>query len=405
MAPLASIPEGRWPAVQYETVPWVSKHAQGSASRNEIRKHQGPYQAAIPGEIAALEVPLSGELTAAIDDASIEIARFDEQMGADIAPFAALLLRSESAASSQIENLTASARAIAEAEISGTSLGSNAAQVVANVGAMKAAIDLSSDLSTHSILTMHDTLMRPHDPQIAGRWRQEQVWIGGSRIGPHRATFIPPQSWRVQAGLEDLVAFMRRDDVPVMAQAAIAHAQFETIHPFVDGNGRTGRALVHALLRGKGLTRHVTVPVSAGLLTNVDGYFGALGDYRNGDPEPIVMGFVDASFAAVGNGRELVQDLKRIRASWDERIKARRGAHAWRLADLLLLHPVLNSETIATSLGIAASNVYAPIEPLLSAGILTPANDRRRGQIWRSNEVLAALDAFAVRAGRRLARR
>lgn len=390
-----------WPAVTHESLPWVSKFAQGSASRNQIRKHQGPYDAAIPAVIAAAPVPVTGDLLAAVDEASAEIARFDEQIGADIAPFAALLLRSESAASSQIEQLTASARAIAEAEISGGTARSNAAHIVANTRAMIAAIDLSSELSGDAILAMHDALMRSHDPQIAGRWRNEPVWIGGSSLGPHQASFVPPQFTRVPATMADLVSFMRRDDLPTLAQAAIAHAQFETIHPFVDGNGRTGRALLHALLHGKGLTRHVTVPVSAGLLADLDDYFTALNSYRAGDPSAIISSVVNASFAAVTNGRELVSDLRMIRASWDDRIKARRGANAWRIADLLLAHPVVNVDIIASALDIAPSNVYAPIEPLVAAGILTLANDRRRGKIWCTQEVLTALDLFAARAGRR----
>lgn len=390
-----------WPAVAYESLPWVSRYAQGSASRTEIRRHLGPYEAAVPAAIAGLAVPIAGDVLAAVDEASVEIARFDEQMGAEIAPFAYLLLRSESAASSQIEKLTASARAIAEAELSGMKSGSNAAQVLANTRAMTAAIDLSDELSAHAILAMHDALMRPHEPKIAGRWREEQVWIGGSSLGPHRAVFVPPQCSRIPTAIDDLVAFMQRDDLPALVQAAIAHAQFETIHPFVDGNGRTGRALVHALLHGKGLTRHVTVPVSAGLLAAVADYFSALDDYRAGEPASIISRFVDATFAAVTNGRELVQDLRAIRSSWNERIRSRRGANVWRIADLLLVHPVVNVESIATSLGIAPSNVYAPLEPLLEAGILAPSLDARRGQIWRSNEVLSALDSFAARAGKR----
>ena len=394
---------GQWAALTFEQVPWVSKYEQGSASRNEIRKHQGPYSAAIPAEIAGLDVQLPGELSASVDEAAVEIARFDEQMGADIAPFAALLLRSESAASSQIENLTASARAIAEAEMSGGRGVSNAAQVVANTRAMSAAIDLSSNLSTDAILAMHDALMRPHDPDIAGRWRSEQVWIGGGRLGPHHAQFVPPQHSRVPAAMDDLIEFMDRDDLPALVQAAIAHAQFETIHPFADGNGRTGRALVHSLLRAKGLTRNVTVPVSAGLLVDIEFYFAALNAYRAGNPDAIIACLADASFAAVANGRALVEELREIRASWDERISARRGANTWRIADLLLARPVLDAATIGVALGIAPSNVYAPVEPLLSAGVLTQANDKRRGQIWRSREVLAALDAFAARAGKRRA--
>ena len=141
--------------------------------------------------------------------------------------------------------------------------------------------------------------------------------------------------------IDDLVEFIGRDDVPVFAHASLAHAQLETIHPFEDGNGRTGRALVHAMLRSKGLTRTVTVPISAGLLVDIDAYFAALTAYRAGTPELIVERFAEAAFAAVANGRALVSDLRGVRAEWQARIRARRGAAAWQVADLLLRQPVV----------------------------------------------------------------
>ena len=151
------------------------------------------------------------------------------------------------------------------------------------------------------------------------------MWIGGTSFGPHAASFVPPHHEHVPALVDDLVRFARRTDVPLLARAAIAHAQFETIHPSPDGNGRTGRALINAMLRGHGLTKNVTVPVSAGLLTNTTSYFGALTDYRAGDPAAIVVDLAEASLEATSNGRQLVRDLNAVRAGWDEVIKARRG--------------------------------------------------------------------------------
>ena len=196
------------------------------------------------------------------------------EMGSEIAPFGAILLRSESAASSRIENLTASAKAVALAEFGDTSR-RNATEIVANTSAMTAAIALADRLDAPAILAMHGALLEEHDPKIAGTWRGAQVWVGTSSYGPHTANFVPPHHTRVAAAIEDLVRLMRRDDVPVLTQAAIAHAQFETIHPFPDGNGRTGRAIVQCLLRAKRLTRRVTIAVSAGLLTDIGRYFDA----------------------------------------------------------------------------------------------------------------------------------
>lgn len=388
-----------WPPVAYETRRWEPREAP-LASRTQRQRHRGPYKAAVPAEIARLPVDLPSSLAAEMEDAAAEVSRFDAELGREIAPFRAVLLRSESAASSKIENLTASARAIAEAELVPDGR-PNAALIVANERAMTAAIDLADRINAEAVLSMHAALLEHSDPDIAGRWRDEQVWLGGGDIGPHDAWFVPPHHDRVLAAIDDVIRFIARDDVPVLAHAALAHAQFETIHPFPDGNGRTGRALVHAHLRSKGLTRNVTVPISAGLLRDTNAYFDALMRYREGDYVPIVEQFASAAFAAVTNGRRLAADIESVRDEWRSRIKARRDAAAWRIAELLLRRPVVNAGVIANELGIAPENTYRSLRPLVAAGVLVEFTAKRRHQMWGAPEVLDALDRFAARAGRR----
>jgi Fic family protein len=335
-----------------------------------------------------------------VTEAATEIARFDAEVGADLAPFTAILLRTESVASSRIENLTASAKAIALAELGDTDRG-NATVIVANTTAMQAAIALADRLDGDAILTMHEALLGSTDPAWAGKWRTVQNWIGGSDWSPHSAVFVPPHPDRVPAAIHDLERFLSRDDLPVLVQAAVAHAQFETIHPFADGNGRTGRALMHSLLRGKGLTRKITVPVSAGLLADTTRYFDALTAYREGDPEPIVERLASASFAAINNGRALVDDLHALRADWDDAITARRGASAWQLADMVLSQPVVDSPLVQRQLDVTAPAALRAIERLVNAGVLTKISGRQRYRRYSAPQVLEALDAFAGRAGHR----
>jgi len=194
---------------------------------------------------------------------------------------------------------------------------------------------------------------------------------------------------------------MRRDDIPVLIQAAIAHAQFETIHPFTDGNGRTGRALIHALLRGKGLTRNVTVPVSSGLLADTDAYFDALTTYRDGDPEPIILATANASIKAIANGRQLVADLRRIRESWRERIRARSHSATWEVADLLIRQPLVNAKILNEQLGIGPTHARRHMDVLAEVGVVQLTKVHQRGVFWRTQEVLDVLDAFATNAGKR----
>lgn len=203
--------------------------------------------------------------------------------------------------------------------------------------------------------------------------------------------------------MRDLVAFTQRRDLPVLAHAALAHAQFETIHPFIDGNGRTGRALVHAMLRANGLTRHVTVPVSAGLLADIDAYFDALTAFRAGDPTPIIGQLSEASLIAIANGRQLVGDLRAIKSRWHDNISARRDAVVWRLADLLLRQPVIDATIVQDQLEATSANAHRAIRQLQAVGIIAEFSGRKRRRLWQAGEVLSALDGFAARATQRRA--
>lgn len=391
---------GNWPQFGVEEHPWVPTIPQENLSTSVRRAHSGPYRAAVVPKIAGLPLTMPAEVAAEVAEASAEVARFDAELGTRLAPFASILLRSESASSSRIENLSSGAKAIAVAELGDTSK-RNATEIVGNVAAMRAAIDLADQLDADAILAMHRALLEHVEAEIAGRWRDQQVWIGGSSVGPHQADFVAPHHQHLPVLIEDLVAFIGRDDLPPLVLAAVAHAHFESIHPFSDGNGRTGRALIHAILRARGLTRSVTVPVSAGLLADTQAYFATLTAYRQGDPFAIVLELCDATERALINGGRLVHDLEGTRMRWNDAIVARRDAAAWRLADLVLRQPVVDTATIVRELGVTANNAPRAVAPLVEAGVLREFTGFKRNRLWQATEVLTALDAFAQRAGRR----
>jgi Fic family protein len=394
-------PDGRppgWPGVGNEPRPW-QRAGDEVASRRAIRQARGDYSASVPPHISGLSAQVSDATLALADDASRELTRFDTEAGMIAAPFASVLLRTESASSSEVENLTSSAKQVALAEI-GESKSGNARLVVANVRAMNAAIDLSDRLDEHAIIAMHDALLRDSAPQFVGRWREEQVWIGGGSISPHTASFVPPHHDRVPALMADLVVFAQRTDIPVLVQAAVAHAQFETIHPFPDGNGRTGRALLQGMLRHGGITRSVAVPVSAGLLRHMDAYYGALGEYRAGRLDPIVASVAEASFAAVNNGRALVRDIQAASSRWNAQVIARSDSSVHRVTKYLLQQPVVNTKTVAVALEISEVAAQTAIDRLVDADVITKVAGGSRYRIWQATEILAALDAFGARARR-----
>lgn len=386
-------------ALSYESRTLPERAEAEYASRRMQLLRRRPYQAAVPPALATAEFPFSPALLAEVDDATQELVRFDAERAYFVAPFSAILLRTESASSSQIEQLTAGPRAIAEAVIGERTEG-NARLIVSNVHAMEAALALAGDISNASIIAMHTALLGEASPQTTGRFREEQVWIGGQL--PQTAGFVPPHHERVPAAMDDLIAFARRTDLPPLAQAAIAHAQFETIHPFPDGNGRTGRALLHSMLRHAGVLRQLAVPVSAGLLTEIERYFDALTQFRAGDHEPIVQVFAEASLTGVANAHRLARDIEDAQASWQDRLSGvRADSVARKLAQISIEFPVLNTATAARLSGTSRPAVANGLDVLVERGILARGGSAKRNRTWINVDVLDALTAFAERAGRR----
>lgn len=390
-----------WPAAEWETLDWAGPADAFRTSNYLSGMHGQSYQAFVPPLIADTGYRPSTSVTALAEDAARQITRFDEAYGRHVEPFAAIMLRTESVASSQIENVTANARSLGEAEL-GVEDKLNATLVVRNVRAMEAALDASDRMDTDSVLAMHRALMdHTRDAAMAGSWRQEQVWIGTSIASPIGADFVPPAYDRIPALMDDVMFYASRTDVPSMVQAAIAHAQFETIHPFTDGNGRTGRALLHSMLKHRGVATTVSVPVSAGLLADIGAYHRALTKYREGDPEPIIILCAEASLRAIDNGTKLAQNVTDITASWQDRVKARTDSAVWPVLKLLASRPVVNAAVLESELGLDYMRMKRAMDTLTEAGITVGVDKFKRGRFWRAPEILQALDAFAERAGRR----
>ncbi|WP_081746454.1 Fic family protein [Arthrobacter sp. H5] len=311
-----------------------------------------------------------------------------------------MLLRSGSASSSEIEHLTAQPKSIALAEL-GVKAGHNARLIVANTRAMEAAIALSVKLDCEAVLAMQNALLGDTHPEYTGKWREQQVWVGGGMSNsPHPASFVPPHHHRIPQLMNDFVSFAGRADMPILPQIAVAHAQFETIHPFPDGNGRTGRAIVHSMLHRLGITRNVTIPVSAGLLQNTAGYFDALTAYRKGNVAPIVDVFSWAFVSALANGRALIVDLEAFRSWAGATTSARRGSAGWRTIEYLLKQPVIDANSVASELGVTTQNAQLGIDRLVRDAILHPSGEGRRNRRYEARPALAAVDAFAKRARR-----
>jgi Fic family protein len=248
----------------------------------------GKYEAYVPDPLVRRAFTLDGDVAADVTDATAAIARLDLAASAltNTESLARLLLRAESVASSHIEGLRVSPQRLLRADMAraeGADVKDDtASDVLANVDAMAYAVhDVSGEVTVDRVLEVHRRLLaHTHRARYAGVVRTEQNWIGGSDFNPLQAAFVPPPPEAVPKLLQDLATFCNGDQLPAVAQAAIAHAQFETIHPFADGNGRTGRALIYMVLRRRGLATRVTPPVSLALATRARDYVRALDSTR-----------------------------------------------------------------------------------------------------------------------------
>jgi len=393
-----------WPACSTEKRTWQPGDLE-MVPRSRRAKITGSYVAIVTPRIAdEPSIDLPGPLAAGVAEAEAAIARFDERIGTSLASFAAIALRTEAATSSQIENLSAAPSSIAIAEHAPPSASPskpNADLIAANVATLTAAMAGKGPLGVAQVIEIQRVLLKDSAPRLTGSFRGEQVWVGGDSYSPHGATHVAPHHERVPAAVDDLIGFANRQDLGALAHIAVTHAQFETIHPFPDGNGRTGRVIIQRMLRNAGLTRRAILPLSAGVLTDTERYFESLNTYRTGEIKPVVSMFVDAAFRSLDNANRLAQDLAAVRDSWNETVSARADSTVWPLLDYCIGRPAITARLVAADLGVSTVAAQNAIDRLAELGILRQNSPARRNRIWLVSEVLDSVDLFMERARRK----
>lgn len=370
------------------------------------------YDAYLPDLVGALPVVLSAETLAAVSDAEREIAALNTSDTRLVSTegVARILLRAESVASSRIEGLEVGGRRLAKltaARTEGADVSDATADaVLANIEAMVRAIELADregPLTVDDVCSIHATLTTRELPeQYVGRLRTEQNWIGGGSYNPCGAAFVPPSPERVPDLMADLMAFVSGTAYSPLVQAAVAHAQFETIHPFVDGNGRTGRALIHVVLRRRGLAPRFVPPISLALATDSDGYVAGLTEFRYvGDPADAAAAtgvadwvdrFARAALRATTDAAAFARRLDALEEEWRATAGRIRKNSA---ADLLLAAlpgvPIVTARTAANLIGRSFQAANEAIESLVAAGVLKQVT---LGKRHRAFEVIGLIDTL-----------
>ncbi len=346
-----------------------------------------PYAAA---PIAELEIATSEATTFAISEASRALGTVP---GLPEAGIASVLYRSESSASSIIEDIMVGPRRILEAEVAREEEIRDpiAERIVGNLEGLRDAFVTPFPGSPDDYLRWHRILMEGHprlEPSKIGAYRTQQNWIGGDSYGPRNATFIPPPPQDVASLMKDLVMYTARTDIAPVVQAVVAHARFEVIHPFVDGNGRVGRMLIQHVLAGR-LEIPGPVPVSVAWSRNTESYIAALRAFQNGDLNHWIefasMSIVDAvqwMHAVEHRVSELITSLA-------ERSRSRGNSVAARVIRELPNHPLIDADTIAGRYGVSRQAAHETLTRLSEDGVLSERSFARRTKAGRPRRMFS----------------
>lgn len=406
----------------WETQHWASELESGVPRRE---RRSGKYIAYRPGPLTTAPLSLGSTTARLLAEAEAAVRRLDRREARGLASLSRFLLRSEAIASSRIEGIAPSARKIALAELGQSEgvegLSDTAVLVANNMTAVRDAsqtIAHAPTITTEHLVELQGSLL-PDAPRLRGL-RTAQIWLGGSAYHPFEAEFVPPAPEHVEELTIDLVEYMNGAAHSPIVQAALAHAQFETIHPFADGNGRVGRAIIHTVLTRRGLTADSILPVSLVLATFRDEYIRGLTVYRSegspGSPQTLqgtetwIAIFAEAVLHAAERASELADDIDSLREEWAELItdhrKTEGRSRALRSDSAVnrILHelpgtPVLTPATVTRIHSVSSQAAQAALDALHGAGVLETASIGRGRRAFLSTDLLNLISV----AERRLA--
>jgi Fic family protein len=362
------------------------------------------YRAFVPGEIADYDWTLDSATAEAIFEAErrcTELQARSASVGLDTV--ARQLLRSEAVASSKIEGLVLSHRRLAKAAAV-PSGDLTAHSVLANVAAIEAAYKFAHSSEPCSVDALKRIHARLFESTPQDRWggvvRDRQNWIGGDATTPVNADFVPPPEGEVLRLLEDLAAFSNRVDLPPILQAAVAHAQYETIHPFMDGNGRAGRALISMILIRRGVANDVLPPISLILASDPASYVRGLTSYRYTSGNDWVDFFSGTMIRAADSSEFLARQVAELKERWLEAAREpRAGSAPRRLIEAIPTHPVLTLATAQSITGLSDEACRRALNRLEQSGVLRETTAGKRNRVWESVGLFDLLDRLEREVG------
>lgn len=382
------------------------------AGTTRAQRRGGTYRYYVPTPLADLDLSIGSDVAGDVTRAEVAIRELNSRAKAlaSTEGVARLLLRAEAVSSSYIEGLQLGARRLLRAEFAmgrerESATDRVAVEIIGNINAMQDALAVASSEESVTVETILELHRRLAEGTPLERWggvvRESQNWVGGSGFSPLTAVYVPPAPEYVGPGLEDLAWYCNQAIDPAVLQAAIVHAQFVTIHPFADGNGRCGRALIHLILRRRGVAPRLIPPISLVLARNTKGYIAGLTSYRSVDDSDRenmkginewLSYFAGVCLEACSAAEEYESESATLIAEWRSALGTlREGSAALLLLDELIGRPVFDVVSMVEATGRSRKAVSDAVDRLLAAGIVSQTAAQRRNRVFEVPQVIDRL--------------
>ena len=369
--------------------------ASASTRAGRYVKQRTGYAAFIPASLPPdPPIALDGALHGLLSRADQAVGRLDGVIQTVPNPdfFVYMYVRREAVLSSQIEGTQSTLEDLLAVELeprpAWRNLPQDVEEVVRYVHAMNYGLGRLSDLplSLRLITEIHRELLTGvrGSHRVPGEFRRSQNWIGPENATLAEATFVPPPVHEMKQALDNFERFLHEQELPALIHAGLAHAQFETIHPFLDGNGRVGRLLITFLLVYRGALHRPLLYLSVYLKRHRAEYYDRLMAIRNsGNWESwlrfFLTGVAQTAEEATATARAILDLREEHRRLIQERTA---GINGLRVLDLLFERPLVHVNLVKDSLGIAFVTANKLVEQLEGLGILEEITGRRRGRVF-----------------------
>lgn len=366
----------------------------GYLSRRRRELLKTPYKSGVIKNLSEIEIELDDVNNKLLLEAVEEISKLDVLVKSEKVGLPKILLRSEALSSSQIEFYSAKVSNIALAEVS-ANVSKEASTINNNLHSLESSLEYQGLITLPFIEQIHNKLMN-NDPKITFGLREKVIWIGTGNELPHEADYVPPHYEYLEKYMREFLLFVNRNDIHPLITAAFAHAYFETIHPFEDGNGRVGRILIQVILKNKGFINNVNIPFSVELIKDTRKYISVLNDFRDGNYNSIIKLLLESAMNIVPQIYRLVKEITELKAKWETSVDARKDAIIWKMLDDIIIQPVFDLEYFEKKYSISNRAVRNNVDKLVNSNIVIIRGHNKRKAYYEAKEVIKLIEDFVL---------